>query len=144
MFMLWRILSLGCKLRIKISPEQGHAAHTHTARKHSALPQSMHQPPFLPPASLPAPSQPCLLPGDGYTELGSWLHPRGRGGHLPMQGQGGTHGHTELARRTHTSRGHTHGHRPRTRRGLQLPRPSGHTQKPRDITAGTHLDLFSS
>lgn len=80
-FMLWRILSLGCKLWIKISPEQGHTAHTHTAHKHSVLPQSMHQPPFLAPASLPAPSQPCLPPGDEYTELAA------PPAHLPMQGQ---------------------------------------------------------
>lgn len=27
---------------------------------------------------------------------------------------------------------------------MQLPQPLRHTQKPRDIMAGTHLDLFSS
>lgn len=65
-----------------------------------------------------------------------------------MQGHTATHVHTESGTLgvqplgTHTG---TRAQTSRTpRREMQLPQLSGHTQKPRDIMAGTHLDLFSS
>ena len=87
---------------------------THLASTHR-LPRPARQPPCLPPAPLPGtePPQPpaagtdvracplpCLHPGarlHGATELAVRAR-RGQRGHLPMQGQGGTHVHTELAR----------------------------------------------
>lgn len=103
---------------IKISPEQGHAARTHTPRKHSAAPirtpaasssscpaaghraPSQRLPAGTDVRACPVPTPPPAHRGT-VTRRSSWLPThalRGCRGHLPMQGQGGTHVHTELAR----------------------------------------------
>lgn len=110
---------------IKISPEQGHAAHTHT-------PPGAH-------TSQALSGGPIRAHG-GAVHVGS-----GAGGDIfPCRDR---EVDTELARRdSHLTRTHTGtraqtSHTPgsRSSRGFL-----GHTQKPRDIMAGTHLDLFSS
>lgn len=150
---------------IKISPEQGHAARTHTPRKHSALthapaafPSSFLLPHCWPPSVLPAlasgssgTGMPTALPAHGGTVTWSF-----RAGCTHAEGLVRTSAHVGTAKYTRAHRAGTSGLTPHRdthgypctdlthTRQLQLPWLSGHTQKPRDIMAGTHLDLFSS
>lgn len=156
---------------IKISPEQEQAARTHTppgahtSQALSACPdRPRRQPPLPPPAPGGGPASPQPSPAGA----------QGQACPLPCLHAGvRLHGGSELAAhtRTHALRTRSHagtGRYTRAHRAgtpgltphrdthgypctdlthageLRLPRLSGHTQKPRDIMAGTHLDLFSS
>lgn len=136
---------------IKISPEQGHAARTHTPRKHSAAPirapaassssclaaghraPSQRLPAGTDVRACPVPTPPPAHRGT-VTRRSSWLPThalRGCRGHLPMQGQGGTHVHTELARQdSHLTGTYT----------VPVHRPHAHRRAAAPTAFGTHTE----